>query len=99
MEKEKENAQEEVLENGDISNNDEKNDLEHEQIQEEKLARIEEDRVRLAQLEAQQKFDREEAAKMLLATEGLEAAEVIKATATVGGDEAKIKKSLLKTTY
>ena len=35
MEKEKENAQEEVLENGDISNNDEKNDLEHEQIQEE----------------------------------------------------------------
>ena len=51
--------------------------------------------MRLAQLEAQQKFDREEAAKMLLATEGLEAAEVIKATATVGGDEAKIKKSLL----
>ena len=35
MEKEKENAQEEVLETGDISNNDEKNDLEHEQIQEE----------------------------------------------------------------
>jgi len=35
MEKEKENTKEEVLETGDISNNDEKNDLEHEQIQEE----------------------------------------------------------------
>lgn len=67
-----------------------------EQIEEERLARLAEEQQRQAELEAQQKFEREEAARMLLETEGMEAAEIIKATATVGGDEVKVKESLLK---
>lgn len=67
-----------------------------EQIEEERLARLAEEQQRQAELEAQQKFEREEAAKMLLETEGMEAAEIIKATATIGGDEAKVKESLRK---
>ena len=67
-----------------------------EQLEEERLARLAEEQQRLMELEAQRKFEREEAAKLLLEAEGLEAAEIIKATATVGGDESKVKEGLMK---
>lgn len=67
-----------------------------EQEEEERLARLEEERLRLAEEEAKRKFEREESAALLLKSEEAEAKEIIKAAATVGGDEEKVKKSLRK---